>query len=69
MIAKYINSCLKQAHSKEVEKIGVSSYKLLLNFNDSAWNIKQTLHWPLCIYFKNLLSLSCSKLRAKLRKL
>ena len=39
MIAKYMNSYLKQAHTKEVEKIGVSSYKLLLNFNDSAWNI------------------------------
>jgi hypothetical protein len=39
MIAKYMKSYLKQAHTKEVEKIGVSSYKLLLNFNDSAWNI------------------------------
>ena len=39
MIAKYMNSYLKQAHTKEVEKIGVNSYKVLLNFNDSAWNI------------------------------
>jgi hypothetical protein len=38
MIAKYMNSYLKQAHTKEVEKIGVSSCKVLLNFNDSAWN-------------------------------
>ena len=65
MIAKYINSFLKQAHTKEVEKIGVSSYKLLLNFNDSAWNINKH-----CAYIlKNRLSLSCSKQRAKLRKL
>jgi hypothetical protein len=41
MIAKYMNSYLKQAHTKEVEKIGVSSYKVLLNFNDSAWNINK----------------------------
>ena len=62
MITKHINSYLKQAHTKKVEKIGVSSYKLLLNFNDSAWNKR-----VLCTYFKNRLSLSCSK-RAKLRK-
>ena len=41
MIAKYMNSYLKQAHTKEVEKIGVNSYKVLLNFNDSAWNINK----------------------------
>ena len=41
MIAKYTKSYLKQAHTKEVEKIGVSSYKLLLNFNDSARNINK----------------------------
>ena len=41
MIAKYMKSYLKQAHTKEVEKIGVSSYKLVLNFNDSAWNINK----------------------------
>jgi hypothetical protein len=65
MIAKYMNSYLKQAHTKEVEKIGVSSYKVLLNFNDSAWNINKH-----CAYIlKNRLSLSCSKQRAKLRKL
>ena len=29
MIAKYMNSYLKQAHTKEVEKIGVNSYKVL----------------------------------------
>jgi hypothetical protein len=40
---------LKQAHTKEVEKIGVNSYKVLLNFNDSAWNINK--HY-LCIYFE-----------------
>jgi hypothetical protein len=49
LIAKYMNSYLKQAHTKEVEKIGVSSYKVLLNFNDSAWNINKH---QLCIYFK-----------------
>jgi hypothetical protein len=43
MTAKYMNSYLKQAHTKEVEKIGVNSYKVLLNFNDSAW---------MCIYFR-----------------
>ena len=26
---------------QEVEKIGVNSYKVLLNFNDSAWNINK----------------------------
>ena len=41
MTAKYTNSYLKQAHTKEVEKIGVNSYKVLLNFNDSAWNINK----------------------------
>ena len=41
MTAKYMNSYLKQAHAKEVEKIGVNSYKVLLNFNDSAWNINK----------------------------
>jgi hypothetical protein len=41
MIAKYMNSYLKQAHTKEVEKIGVNSYKILLNSNDSAWNINK----------------------------
>jgi hypothetical protein len=67
MTAKHMNSHLKQAHTKEVEKIGVNSYKVLLNFNDSAWNINKH-----CAYIlKNRLSLSCSKLRlrAKLRKL
>ena len=49
MTAKYMNSYLKQAHTKEVEKIGVNSYKVLLNFNDSAWNINK--HCA-CIYFK-----------------
>ena len=64
-MAKYMNSYLKQAHTKEVEKIGVNSYKVLLNFNDSAWNINKH-----CAYIlKNRLSLSCSKQRAKLRKL
>jgi hypothetical protein len=59
MTAKYMNSYLKQAHTKEVEKIGVNSYKVLLNFNDSAWNINKH-----CAYIlKNRLSLSCSKLR------
>ena len=65
MTAKYMNSYLKQAHTKEVEKIGVNSYKVLLNFSDSAWNINKQ-----CAYIlKNRLSLSCSNLRAKLRKL
>jgi hypothetical protein len=41
MIAEYTNSYLKQAHTKKVEKIGVSRYKLLLNFNNSAWNINK----------------------------
>jgi hypothetical protein len=41
MIAKYIKSYLKQAHTKEVEKIEVNSYKVLFNFNDSAWNINK----------------------------
>jgi hypothetical protein len=41
MTAKYMNSYLKQAHTKEVKKIGVNSYKVLLNFNDSAWNINK----------------------------
>jgi hypothetical protein len=41
MTAKYMNSYLKQAHTKEVEKIGVNSYKELLNLNDSAWNINK----------------------------
>ena len=41
MIAKHMNSYLKQAHTKKVEKLGVSSYKLLLNFNDSAWKINK----------------------------
>ena len=60
-----MNSYLKQAHTKEVEKIGVNSYKVLLNFNDSAWSINKH-----CAYIlKNRLSLSCSKQRAKLRKL
>jgi hypothetical protein len=31
MIAKYMDSYLKQSHIKKAEKIGVSSYKLLLN--------------------------------------
>ena len=47
MIAKYMNSQLKQARTKEVEKIGVSSYKFLLNFDDSAWNINKH-----CAYIK-----------------
>ena len=65
MTAKYMNSYLTQAHTKEVEKIGVNIYKVLLNFHDSAWNIKKH-----CAYIlKNRLSLSCSKVRAKLRKL
>jgi hypothetical protein len=65
MTAKYMNSYLKQEHTKEVEKVGVNSYKVLLNINDSAWNINKH-----CAYIlKNRLSLSCSKLRAKLRKL
>ena len=55
MTAKYTNSYLKQAHTKEVEKIGVDGRKVLLNFNDSAYILK------------NLLSLSCSKQQAKLR--
>jgi hypothetical protein len=60
MTAKYMNSYLKQAHTKEVEKIGVNSYKVLLNFNDSAWIG--------CAYIlENRLSLSCLKQRAKLR--
>ena len=44
-----MNSYLKQVHTKEVEKIGVNSYKVLLNFNDSAWNINK--HYS-CMYFK-----------------
>jgi hypothetical protein len=53
-----MNSYLKQAHVKNVEKIGVSSYKQYLNFND------------LLGILKNRLSLSCSKLQqAKLGKL
>jgi hypothetical protein len=41
--AKYMKSYiyLKQEHTKEVEKIGVSCYKLLLNFNNSVWNINK----------------------------
>ena len=69
MTAKYTNSYLKQAQIKKVEKIGVSSYKLLLNFNDSTWNIIKINKHCTIIYLKNRLSLSCSKLRAKLRKL
>jgi hypothetical protein len=65
MTVKYMNSYLKQAHTKEVEKIGVNSYKVLLNFNDSAWNINKHCAYSL----KNRLSLSRSKLRAKLRTL
>ena len=42
MIARYMNSYLKQAHTNEVEKIGINGYKVLLNFNYSAWN-RQTL--------------------------
>jgi hypothetical protein len=57
LITKCMNSYLKQAHVKNVEKIGVSSYKLYLNFND------------LLGILKNRLSLSCSKLQAKLGKL
>jgi hypothetical protein len=41
MTSKYMNSYLKQADTKEVEKIEVISYKVLLNFNDSAWNINK----------------------------
>ena len=41
MTSKHMNSYLKQAHTKEVEKIGVNSYKVLLNFDDSAWNINK----------------------------
>ena len=41
MTAKYMNSYLKQAHTKEVEKIRVNSYNVLLNFNDSTWNINK----------------------------
>ena len=50
MIGKYMNSYLNQAHTKEVEKIGLSSYKLLLNFNDSAWNINKL---NIDIFFKS----------------
>ena len=39
-MAKYMNSYLKEAHTKKVEKTGVRSYKLLLNFNDSAWKLE-----------------------------
>ena len=39
-----MNSYLKQTHTKEVEKRGVSSDKLLLNFNVSAWNIDNIVH-------------------------
>jgi hypothetical protein len=45
-----MNSYLNQAHTKEVEKIGLSSYKLLLNFNDSAWNINKL---NIDIFFKS----------------
>ena len=41
MIAKYMNSYLKQARIKNVEKIKVNRYKLLLNFNDPTWNINK----------------------------
>jgi hypothetical protein len=34
-----MNSYLKQAPAKWIEKIGLSSYKLLLKFNDSITNI------------------------------
>jgi hypothetical protein len=51
MIAKYMKSYLKQVHTKEVEKIGESSYKLLLNFNNSAWNIN---NHAMCIYFEQI---------------
>jgi hypothetical protein len=67
MTAKYINSYLKQAHTKEVEKIGVNSLKYIVEFqrfSDSAWNINKHTY-----ILKNRLSLSCSKLREKLRKL
>ena len=36
-----MNSHLKQAHSKKVEKIGLSSYKVLFNFKNSTWNINK----------------------------
>ena len=39
-----MKSYLKQPHTKEVKKIGVSSYKLLLNFNDSAWKLTNIVH-------------------------
>ena len=60
-----MNSYLKQARTKEVEKIGVDGYKVLLNFNDSAWNINRNINGAYIL--KNLLSLSCSEQRAKLR--
>jgi hypothetical protein len=41
IIAKCMKSYLKQPHTKEIEKIRVSSYKLFLNFNNFAWNINK----------------------------
>ena len=64
MIARYMNWYLKQTHTKEVEKRGVSSDKLLLNFNVSAWNIDNIVH-----IIKKSPVILCSKLRAKLDKI
>jgi hypothetical protein len=50
MTAKYMNLYLKQAHTKEVEKIGVNRYRVLLYFNDSAWNINKHCAYILINY-------------------